>query len=496
MIQERLSALREEMKKRKIDIYIVPTADFHESEYVGDHFKCRQFLTGFTGSAGIAVVTMKEACLWVDGRYFVQAAVQLQGTSVKMMKMGQEGVPSVAGYLEAEVPENGCLGFDGRVVNALTGIDLEKRLKEKDVPEEISSLEFVRELVAAVPTSANVKYYAGIVAEKSTLRKLIRLNEEIANTCYAGKEGLEEILETTEKKVFDLVQRRNTGDFVPIRQVVMNAMDRIEKASRNKGNVTGIPTGFIDLDYKTAGLQPSDLILIAARPSMGKTAFVLNIAQNVAFKQGMTVAMFSLEMSKEQFVNRLFSLESKVDSQHLRTGNLTDAEWESLIESAGVIGKSNLIIDDTPGISIAEMRSKCRKYKLEHNLGIIMIDYLQLMSGSGKSDSRQQEISDISRSLKALARELNVPVIALSQLSRAVEQRPDHRPMLSDLRESGAIEQDADVVMFIYRDDYYHKDTEKKDIAEIIIAKQRNGPIGTVELVWLPRYTQFVNMKK
>ena len=385
------------------------------------------------------------------------------------------------------------LNDSGRPVDLVT---LQDKLREKDVPPEISSLEFIRDLITAVPTSANVKYYAGIVAEKSTLRKLIRLNEEIANTCYAGKEGLEEILETTEKKVFDLVQRRNTGDFVPIRQVVMNAMDRIEKASRNKGNVTGIPTGFIDLDYKTAGLQPSDLILIAARPSMGKTAFVLNIAQNVAFKQGMTVAMFSLEMSKEQFVNRLFSLESKVDSQHLRTGNLTDAEWESLIESAGVIGKSNLIIDDTPGISIAEMRSKCRKYKLEHNLGIIMIDYLQLMSGSGKSDSRQQEISDISRSLKALARELQVPVIALSQLSRAVEQRPEHRPMLSDLRESGAIEQDADVVMFLYRDDYYNPDTEKKGIAEVIIAKQRNGPIGTIELVWLPDYTKFANLQK
>ena len=377
-------------------------------------------------------------------------------------------------------------------------ITLQNKLKEKDVPAEISSLEFVRDLVTSVPTSANVKYYAGIVAEKSTLRKLIRLNEEIANTCYAGKEGLEEILETTEKKVFDLVQRRNTGDFVPIRQVVMNAMDRIEKASRNKGNVTGIPTGFIDLDYKTAGLQPSDLILIAARPSMGKTAFVLNIAQNVAFKQGMTVAMFSLEMSKEQFVNRLFSLESKVDSQHLRTGNLTDAEWESLIESAGVIGKSNLIIDDTPGITIAELRSKCRKYKLEYDLKLIIIDYLQLMSGSGgrSSDSRQQEISDISRSLKALARELQVPVIALSQLSRAVEQRPEHRPMLSDLRESGAIEQDADVVMFLYRDDYYNPDTEKKGIAEVIIAKQRNGPIGTIELVWLPDYTKFANLQK
>lgn len=277
----------------------------------------------------------------------------------------------------------------------------------------------------------------------------------------------------------------------------MNAMENIERASHNKGNVTGVATGFLDLDYRTAGLQPSDLILVAARPSMGKTAFVLNVAEYVAFKQNKTVAIFSLEMSKEQLVNRLFSMESHVDSQHLRTGNLSDAEWEQLIESAAQIGKSNLIIDDTPGISISELRSKCRKYKLEHNLEMVIIDYLQLMSGSGRStDSRQQEISDISRSLKALARELHVPVVALSQLSRAVEQRPDHRPMLSDLRESGAIEQDADVVMFIYRDDYYNKDTERKGIAEIIIAKQRNGPIGTVELVWLPDYTKFANLAK
>lgn len=386
------------------------------------------------------------------------------------------------------------LNDEGKPVDLIT---LQDRLREKDVPPEVSSLEFIRDLITAVPTSANIKYYAGIVAEKATLRKLIRLNEEIANTCYAGKENLEVILEDTEKRVFELVQKRNTGEFVPIRQVVMNAMDKIEKASKSDGNVTGIATGFIDLDFRTAGMQPSDLILVAARPSMGKTAFVLNIAQHVAFKLNQTVAIFSLEMSKEQLVNRLFSLESRVDSQHLRTGNLSDAEWEKLIESAGVIGQSNLIIDDTPSISISELRSKCRKYKLEHDLKLIIIDYLQLMSGSGRgSDSRQQEISDISRSLKALARELNVPVVALSQLSRAVEQRPDHRPMLSDLRESGAIEQDADVVMFIYRDDYYNKDTEKKGIAEIIIAKQRNGPIGTVELVWLPDYTKFANLKK
>ncbi len=384
------------------------------------------------------------------------------------------------------------LNDESRAVDLVT---LQDRLKEKDVPPEVSSLEFVRDLITAVPTSANIKYYAGIVAEKSTLRKLIRVNEEIANTCYAGKESLEMILDETEKRIFEVVQKRNTGDFTPIRQVVMNALERIEAAAKNKGAVTGIPTGFTDLDYRTAGMQPSDLVLIAARPSMGKTAFVLNIAEHVAFKQKKSVAIFSLEMSKEQLVNRLFSLESKVDSQHIRTGRLSDQEWEKLIISADVIGRSNLIIDDTPGIGIAELRSKCRKYKLEHDLSMIIIDYLQLMSGSGKNDSRQQEISDISRSLKSLARELSVPVLALSQLSRAVEQRPEHRPMLSDLRESGAIEQDADVVMFIYRDDYYNHDSDRKDIAEIIIAKQRNGPIGTIELAWLPNYTKFANLE-
>ena len=384
---------------------------------------------------------------------------------------------------------------EGKPVDLVT---LQERLKEKDVPPEIASLEFVRDLVSAVPTSANVKYYAQIVADKSMLRKLIKLNDEISNTCYAGKESLETILETTEKSMFQLLQQRNTGEYVPIRQVVLNALDKIEKASKSKGTVTGIPTGFIDLDYKLSGLQPSDLILVAARPSMGKTAFVLNIAQYVAFKKDRATAIFSLEMSKEQLVNRLFSLESQVDAQALRTGNMKDSDWEKLIEGAGIIGKSKLIIDDTPGISVSELRSKCRKYKLEHGLDLIIIDYLQLMTGSvGKrSESRQQEISEISRSLKGLARELNVPVIALSQLSRAVESRPDKRPMLSDLRESGAIEQDADVVMFLYRDDYYNPDTEKKGIAEVIIAKQRNGPIGTIELVWLPDYTKFANLQK
>ena len=374
-------------------------------------------------------------------------------------------------------------------------ITLQEKLKEKNVPPEISSMEFVKDLLEGTQTSANVKYYAEIVRDKAILRRLIRINEDIANTCYLENQPLDEILEKTQKEVFELVEHGNSEEYVPIRQVVLNALDVIERASKTKGNVTGIPTGFIDLDYKLSGLQRSDLVLIAARPSMCKTAFVLNIAQHVAFRQNLAVAIFSLEMSKEQLVNRLFSLESHVDAQILRTGNLSDTDWEKLIEGAGTIGNSRMIIDDTSGISISEMRSKCRKYKLEIGLDLIIIDYLQLMSGSGgrKNESRQQEISEISRSLKGLARELNVPVIALSQLSRAVEQRTDKRPMLSDLRESGAIEQDADVCMFIYRDDYYNPDTEDKNIAEIIIAKQRNGPIGTVRLAWMPQYTRFGN---
>ncbi len=374
-------------------------------------------------------------------------------------------------------------------------ITLQEHLKEKNVPPEVSSMEFMRDLLGNVYTSANVKYYAEIVRQKAVLRRMIKFNEQVADVCYRESEPVEQILESAEKGIFELAERGNTQEFTPIKQVVLNALEVIERASRTKGTVTGIPTGFIDLDYKLSGLQRSDLVLVAARPSMGKTAFVLNIAQHVAFRQNLAVAIFSLEMSKEQLVNRLFSLESHVDAQVLRTGNLRDTDWEKLIEGAGTIGKSKLIIDDTPGISVAELRSKCRKFKLEQGLDLIIIDYLQLMSGSSKrsSESRQQEISEISRSLKGIARELNVPVIALSQLSRAVESRTDKRPMLSDLRESGAIEQDADVCMFIYREDYYIPDTEDKNIAEIIIAKQRNGPIGTVRLAWMPQYTRFGN---
>ena len=376
-------------------------------------------------------------------------------------------------------------------------VTLLERLKSMDVPPEVCSIEFVRDLTNAVPTSANVKQYANIVKEKSILRNVIKVNEAITNECYLGRESADSILEETEKQLFKLLQSRGAEDITPIKDVVMEAINRIEAASKQSGSVTGIPTGFTDLDYRTAGLQPSDMILVAARPSMGKTAFALNLAAHAACKKHITTAIFSLEMSKVQLMNRFLAMESGVSAQNMRTGNLSDGEWEKLVEGAAILGDSGLVIDDTPGISISDMRSKCRKIKLEHdNLGLIIIDYIHLMTSNSRSESRQQEVSEISRSLKALARELNVPVIALSQLSRAVEQRPDHRPMLSDLRESGAIEQDADVVMFLYRDEYYKKDTDKPGVAEVIIAKQRNGPTGTVELAWIGDRQRFANLER
>ena len=380
---------------------------------------------------------------------------------------------------------------------AVDPVTLQNALRDKNLPPEVYGNDAIMNLIDQVPTSANIKSYAAIVSEKSILRSMIRANEEIAGACYAQTQEVGEILNRAEKRIFEISQSRDVTGFVPIRQIVLNAVAKIEEASHIKGNVTGLSTGFADLDNRTAGLQPSDFILIAARPSMGKTALVLNIAEYLTLRENRCVAIFSLEMSKEQLANRLFAMESHVDAQKIRTGDMNEQEWADLIESAGNIGESRLIIDDTPAITVTEMRSKCRKYKMEYGLELVIVDYLQLMSGSGKgNDSRQQEISDISRSLKALARELSVPVIALSQLSRAVESRPNHRPMLSDLRESGAIEQDADLVMFIYRDDYYNEDSEKKGIAEIIIAKQRNGPIGTVELSWQPSLTKFANLAR
>ncbi len=374
---------------------------------------------------------------------------------------------------------------------------LQDRLKEKNAPSEISNLEYVRELLRNTETASNIEYYAGIVKEKSTLRKLIRTAEGIANTCYRADSGIDQILESAEKDMFDILQNNSPSDYTPINEIAVEQLRRIAQAAKNKGGITGVPTGFYALDYMTAGLQPSDFVLVAARPSMGKTAFVLNIAQHVAVSQKMPVLIFSLEMSQGQLFNRLLSLESKVNSQNIRTGRLTEDEWNRIGEGADTVGSSPIYIDDTPGITVGELRSKCRRHKLEHNIKLVIIDYLQLMTSKGRSEGRQQEVSEISRSLKALARELDVPVVALSQLSRAVEQRPNHRPMLSDLRESGSIEQDADVVMFIYREDYYHPENEeKRNIAEIIIAKQRNGPIGTAELAWNPDFTRFLNIDK
>ncbi|MCR5796704.1 MAG: replicative DNA helicase [Eubacterium sp.] len=375
-------------------------------------------------------------------------------------------------------------------------VTLKSNLESKGAPEELTSVEFLSNIVQSVPTSANIKYYCDIVRNKAVLRRLIDVSEKITNTCYEDQKELNEILESAEREIFQVSQNNNNTEFMPIRKVALDALKNIYDASQTSGSVTGVSTGFYDLDRKTAGLQPSNLVLIAARPAMGKTAFALNIAEYVGMKNKITTAIFSLEMSKLELAKRLMSMNSKVDSQHIRSGNLTDEEWNDLSESTLVLGESKIVIDDTPAISIQELRSKCRKLKLEQDLGLVIIDYLQLMNGSSgrKSESRQNEISEISRNLKAIAREIDCPVIALSQLSRAVEGRDDKRPMLSDLRESGAIEQDADVVMFLYRDEYYNKDSDRKGITEVIIGKQRSGPTGTVELKWLAEYTKFANL--
>ncbi len=385
--------------------------------------------------------------------------------------------------------------YDANVpIDALT---LQNKLKEKELPPEMSGTDMIRSIVSAVPTSANIRSYAQIVHDKAVLRRLIDIAQTIENDCYLETKDTGVILDETEKNVFSVLQQKSLDNYKPIKDIVIDTLSKIETASRSKNHITGLASGFDDLDFKTSGFQKSDLILLAARPSMGKTAFALNIAVDIAIKRKIPAAMFSLEMSKEQLMNRLLSQESHVDSQHLRTGQMRDEEWSKLIEAAGFVGESALIIDDTPGINISQLRSRARKYKLDFGIQIIFIDYLQLMAGNGRYESgnRQGEVSEISRALKALARELDIPIVALSQLNRGVEQREDHRPMLSDLRESGAIEQDADVVIFIYRDEYYHKDSEDQGIAEIIIAKQRNGPLATVKLVWLPQYTQFASMR-
>ena len=363
--------------------------------------------------------------------------------------------------------------------------------------EQVGGLEYLASLPDKVPTTANATKYIKIVEEKSTLRNLIKTANEIIELGYDPTEDVSDIMEGAEKKIFNIMQNKDKKSYAVIKDVLVDSFTQLEELYNRKQHITGVPSGFTELDYKTAGFHSSDLVLIAARPAMGKTAFALNIATNVAVRANVPVAIFSLEMSKEQLVNRILCSEAMVDSNKVRTGKLEEDDWTKLAGSIGPLSEAEIYIDDTPGISITEIRAKCRKLKLEKNIGMVVIDYLQLVQGSNKRNgSREQEISEISRSLKILAKEIGVPVIALSQLSRAAEQRPDHRPMLSDLRESGAIEQDADIVMFLYRDDYYNKDSEKKDIAEVIIAKHRGGSTGTVELLWLGSYTKFVNLEK
>ncbi len=376
-------------------------------------------------------------------------------------------------------------------------ITVSERLKLHGKLELVGGLEYLTNIATDVPTTANVKHYAKIVEEKSLLRKLIRASSDIVDLGFDASEEVSFILDKAEQSIFDILQKRSSQGFVPIKDVLVDTFNKLEELYNNKGSITGISTGFNDLDFKTSGLHNSDLVLVAARPAMGKTAFALNLAQNAAVHSGVPVAVFSLEMSKEQLVNRMLCSEAMVDSNRMKTGKLEDNDWQKVAKALGPLSEAPIFIDDTPGISITEIRAKCRRLKLEHNLGLVVIDYLQLMQGSkSKSESRQQEISEISRSLKILAKEINVPVITLSQLSRAPEARTDHRPILSDLRESGAIEQDADIVMFLYRDDYYNPDTEKKNIAELIIAKHRSGSTGTIELVWLGQYTKFANLEK
>ena len=433
-------------------------------------------------------------------------SVESEQAVVASMLMNREAVVSVADMLTKDdfyQPQYGMmfeamveLYHEGTVIDLIT---LMERLKEKDVPETVYSIDTLQELMSIVPTSANVKKYAEIVRDRANMRRVIKLAETAANDCYALKDSSANIIGSMEDQILELTQKNGNGDdVVPIREIVDNVLRNIREASRQKGNITGVPTGFIDLDDMLTGLHGSELILVAARPAMGKTAFVLNIAQYVIMKTDYPVAIFNFEMNKEQLVQRMLAMDSLVNSQNIRTGNLQDEQWLKLYESSNLIGGTRLFIEDQSNVTIGDIRNKCRKLKQRHNVGLIIIDYLQLMSGSGRTDSRQQEVSEISRGLKVLAKELNTPIIALSQLSRAVEARTDHKPMLSDLRESGSIEQDADVVLFIYREDKYRDDLpeEDKNKAEIIIAKQRNGATGSVMLGWQGEYTKFKNLER
>ena len=372
-------------------------------------------------------------------------------------------------------------------------ITLVEELRKEGHLDSIGGISYLTSLSTIVPTTSNVKYYANIVKEKSVMRQLIKASNEIINLGYDASTNVQDILDKAEKNIFDISQEKSSDDIQPISLVLQDTFETLEKLCTDKSDVTGITTGFADLNKKINGLQRTDLILLAARPAMGKTAFSLNLVQNAALKGDASVAVFSLEMSKEQLVQRMLSAQSNVELSKIKTGNLGASDWPRIIDALSVLSEANIFIDDTPGIKISEIRSKCRRLKIEKGLDLILIDYLQLMEGEGKNENRQQEIAKISRSLKILAKELDCPVVALSQLSRSPELRKDHRPILSDLRESGSIEQDADIVMFLYRDEYYHDDSEKKNIGEVIIAKNRHGETGNVELVWFGQVQKFAD---
>jgi len=430
-------------------------------------------------------------------------SIEAEQSVIGCMLLDKEVIPTVTELLK---PEDFYRADHREVYEAILDlfekaepidlITVSEQLKSRGSLDKVGGLEYLTYMANAVPTTANARHYARIVEEKSLLRKLIKASSEIVNMGYEASEEVSIVLDKAEKSIFDILQKRNSQGFSHIKDVLVDTFNKLEELYNNKGAVTGIPTGFIDLDYKTAGLHNSDLILIAARPAIGKTAFALNIAQYAAVHRHVPVAIFSLEMSKEQLVNRMLCSEAMVDSHKMRTGQLEDDDWQKVARALGPLSEAPIYIDDTPGASVMEIRAKCRRLKLEKNLGLVVIDYLQLMQGRGRFENRQQEISEISRSLKILAKEINVPVITLSQLSRAPEARSDHRPMLSDLRESGAIEQDADIVMFLYGDDYYNENSDKKNIAEVIISKHRNGSTGTVELVWMGQYTKFANKSR
>lgn len=379
---------------------------------------------------------------------------------------------------------------------AIDLITLTDELKRKSSLEEVGGVSFLTALVNSVPTAANISHYVSIVREKSILRSLINNSTKIVSMCYESEGNISEVVDNAQKLIFDISDQKHKGSYIHLKEIIKDSIEAIDKLYQKKSHVTGIPTGYIDFDIKTAGLQPSDLIIVAGRPSMGKSALALGIAEYVGVMEKIPVAFFSLEMSKEQLVQRLLCTHAKVDAHKVRTGYLSPSDWPRLTAAAGKLSESPIFIDDTPAISVMELRAKARRLKSHHDIQLIILDYLQLMRGSASIENRQQEISEISRSLKSLARELNVPIITISQLSRAVERRDDHRPQLSDLRESGAIEQDADVVVLILREEYYNPTPDNQGIAEIIIAKQRNGPVGTVRLSFIKEYTRFENIAR